>query len=128
VYALDRKTGKLRWKTGIGGAITSAPAISSTGGIPVAVYAVSREGLTVCLNPHTGKKVWKMQLPGFQWDGQEANGVLSSPSVVTSSTATGSKRTIYIGAMTVDPNNSARKTCAVFRFDDEISEGMRDEG
>jgi outer membrane protein assembly factor BamB len=128
VYALDRKTGKLRWKTSIGGAITSAPAISATGGIPVAVYAVSREGLAVCLNPHTGKIVWQKQLPGFQWDGQEANGVLSGPSVVTSSTPNGSKRTIYIGAMTVDPNNSARKTCAVFRFDDEILEGMRDEG
>src|SRR5579872_7457146 len=55
VYALDRKSGKLRWKTSIGGAITSAPAVSSTGGVPVAVYAVSREGLAVCLNPHTGK-------------------------------------------------------------------------
>jgi outer membrane protein assembly factor BamB len=120
VYALDRKTGKLRWKTSIGGAITSAPAVSSTGGIPTAVYAVSREGLAFCLNPHTGKVVWQKQLPGFQWDGQEANGVLSGPSVVTSVTPTGSKRSIYIGAMTVDPNNSARKTCAVFRFDDEI--------
>ncbi len=122
VYALDRKTGKLRWKTGIGGAITSAPAVSTTGGVPVAVYAVSREGLAVCLNPHTGKVVWQKQLPGFKWDGQEANGVLSSPSIVTSTTPTGSKRTIYIGAMTVDPDNSARKTCAVFRFEDEIGE------
>jgi outer membrane protein assembly factor BamB len=120
VYAIDRKSGKLRWKTSIGGAITSAPAVSSTGGVSVALYAVSQKGLAVCLNPHTGKVVWQKQLPGFKWDGQEANGVLSSPSVVTSTTPTGSKRTIYIGAMTVDPDNSARKTCAVFRFDDEI--------
>jgi hypothetical protein len=120
VYAIDRKTGKLRWKTGIGGAVTSAPAVAVGGGLPTAVYAVSREGNAVCLNPHTGGVVWQKQLPGFQWDGQEANGVLSGPAVVTTATPAGSKRTIYIGAMTVDPENPARKTCAVFRFEDEI--------
>lgn len=120
VYAIDRRTGKLRWKTGIGGAITSSPAVATSGGLPVAVYAVSREGLAVCINPHTGKIVWDKQLPGFHWDGQEANGVLSGPSVVSTPTPSGSKRTIYIGAMTVDPNNPARKTGAVFRFEDEI--------
>jgi outer membrane protein assembly factor BamB len=120
VYAIDRKTGKPRWKSSIGGAITSAPTAASVGVLPVAVYAVSREGTVVCLNPHTGKVVWQKPLPGFKWDGQEANGVLSSPSVITSTTPTGSKQTIYIGAMTVDPDNSARKTCAVFRFDDEL--------
>lgn len=122
VYALDRKTGKLRWKTGIGGAITSAPAVAASGGVPVAVYAVSREGLAVCLNPHTGGVVWQKPLPGFKWDGQEANGVLSGPAVATTYTQTGSRRAIYVGAMTVDPDNPARKTCAVFRFEDEIGE------
>lgn len=120
IYAIDRKTGKLRWKTGIGGAVTSSPAVATAGGMPVAVYAVSREGLAVCINPQTGKVVWDKQLPGFQWDGQEANGVLSGPVVVTTLTPTGSKRAIYIGAMTVDPNNPAKKTGAVFRFEDEI--------
>jgi outer membrane protein assembly factor BamB len=120
VYAIDRKSGKLRWKTGIGGAVTSAPAVATAGGMPVAVYAVSREGTAVCLNPHTGVVVWQKRLPGFHWDGQEGNGVLSGPAVVTTPTATGSKRTIYIGAMTVDPNNTAKKTAAVFKFEDEI--------
>jgi outer membrane protein assembly factor BamB len=120
LYAFDRTTGKLRWRTGIGGAITSSPAVATSGGMPVAVYAVSREGLAVCLNPHTGRVVWDRQLPGFHWDGQEANGVLSGPSVVTTATPTGSTRTIYIGAMTVDPANPARKTAAVFRLQDEL--------
>jgi outer membrane protein assembly factor BamB len=120
VYAIDRKTGKLRWKQGIGGAVTSAPAVPTAAGMPVAVYAVSREGLLVCLNPHTGKIAWQKPLPGFVWDGKEGNGVLSSPAVVSTPTSTGSKRTIYVGAMTVDPDNPARKTAAVFRFEDEI--------
>ena len=120
VYAIDRKTGKLRWKTGIGSAIMASPAVATTGGMPVAVYAVSREGNAVCLNPHSGKVVWQKPLPGYQWDGKEENGILSGPTVVTTLTPTGSKRTIYIGGMTVDPDNPAKKTAAVFRFEDEI--------
>jgi outer membrane protein assembly factor BamB len=121
LYAFDRKTGKLRWKTGIGGAITSSPTVATSGGMPLAVYAVSREGVVVCINPHTGKVVWDRQLPGYYWDGQEANGVLSGPTIVSTITPTGSTRTIYIGAMTVDPANPARKTAAIFRFRDELS-------
>jgi outer membrane protein assembly factor BamB len=121
VYAFDRATGKLRWRTGANGAaLTSAPAVATSGGVPVAVYAVSQDGNVVCLNPHTGKLVWQKRLPGFQWDGQEGNGVLSDPAVVTTDTPTGSKRILYVGAMTVDPENPARKSAAVFRFEDEI--------
>ncbi|MBA4191581.1 MAG: hypothetical protein C0467_26680 [Planctomycetaceae bacterium] len=120
VYAIERKTGKLRWKTGIGGAIMAPPAVATTGGMPVAVYAVSREGNAVCLNPHTGKVVWQKQLPGYRWDGKEESGILSGPTVVTTPTPTGSKRSIFIGGMTVDPDNPAKKVAAVFRFEDEI--------
>ncbi|VTU00757.1 PQQ enzyme repeat domain protein OS=Haloferax sp. ATCC BAA-645 GN=C459_15691 PE=4 SV=1: PQQ_2: PQQ_2 [Gemmataceae bacterium] len=120
VYAIDRKTGKLRWKTGLGSAIMAPPAVAASGGVPVAVYAVGREGLLACLNPHTGKVVWQKQLPGYTWSGKDEDGVLSGPTVVTTPTATGSKRTVYVGGMTVDPNNPAKKTAAVFRFDDEI--------
>jgi outer membrane protein assembly factor BamB len=120
VYCLNRKTGKMRWKTGIGGAITAAPAVASTGGMPVAVYAVSQEGNVVCLNPHTGAICWQKPLPGFQWDGRGENGVFGAPAIVTTTTPAGSIRRLYIGAMTVDPFNPAKKTAAIFRFDDEI--------
>ena len=127
VYAIDRKTGKLRWKTGIGGAITSTPAVATAGGMPAAVYAVSQEGTMTCLNPHTGKVAWQKPLPGFHWDGRGENGILGGVAVVTTATPTGSKRDIYIGPMTVDPDNPAKKTAAVFRFEDEIgrSDGAR---
>ncbi|MCE9567267.1 MAG: PQQ-binding-like beta-propeller repeat protein [Planctomycetes bacterium] len=123
VYAIDRKTGKLRWKTQIGSAFMAPPAVATSGGIPVAVYAVSREGTVACLNPHTGRVVWQKSLPGYKWDGKEENGVLSGPTVVTTPTPTGSKRTIYVGGMKVDPDNPAKKTAAVFRFEDEVGEG-----
>jgi outer membrane protein assembly factor BamB len=122
VYTLDRKSGKLRWKTGIGGAVLSCPAVATSGGFPVAVYAVSQEGLMVCLNPQTGTVHWQKALPGFRWDGRPENGVMCSPVIVTTPTATGSARTIYVGAMTVDPQNSAKKTVAVFKFEDVIGE------
>ena len=120
VYCLDRKNGKLRWKTGIGVAITAAPAVAASGGLPVAVYAVSQDGNMVCLNPHTGAICWQKALPGFRWDGKAENGVFGGPAIVATPTSTGSKRAIYVGAMTVDPFNPAKKTAAVFRFEDEI--------
>jgi outer membrane protein assembly factor BamB len=122
IYAIDRKSGKLRWRTGIGGAVTSCPAVAASGGHPVAVYAVSAEGLMVCLNPQTGAAIWQKPLPGFRWDGTPAGGVLCSPVVVTTPTATGSARTIYVGAMTTDPQNPVRRTVAVFKFEDVIGE------
>ena len=76
--------------------------------------------MSSCLNPHTGAVVWQQSLPGFRWDGRGENGVFGGPAIASTATPTGSKRSIYIGAMTVDPDNPARKTAAVFRFEDEI--------
>ena len=122
VYAIDRKTGKLRWRAGIGSAVASAPAVASVGGFPIAVYAVSREGRVFCLHPQTGAVLWwRGTLPGFGWRGDDFD-VMCSPLVVTTPTATGSKRTIYIGGMTVDPNNPVRRHVAVFKFEDAIGE------
>lgn len=124
IYALDRRTGKLRWKTDIGTGlpVMSGPAVASSGGMPVAVYAVSSVGLMVCMNPQTGALVWQKPLPGFRWDGTPTGGVMCSPVVVTTPTPTGSKRTVYVGAMTVDPANPVKKTVAVFKFEDVIGE------
>ncbi|MCI0700008.1 MAG: PQQ-binding-like beta-propeller repeat protein, partial [Planctomycetia bacterium] len=127
VYALDRKSGKLRWRASIGGAVLSCPAVASANGFPVAVYAVSQEGLVVCLHPQTGSVLWQKRLgsenlPHYRWYGTPNDVVMCSPLVVTTPTATGSKRTIYIGAMTVDPQNPINKKVAVFRFEDEIGE------
>ena len=122
VYAIDRKTGKLRWKTGIGGAVLSCPTVAASGGYPIAVYAVSQKGLVVCLHPQTGAVIWQKPMPGYSWDGTPVGGVMCSPVVTTTPNATGSTRTIYVGAMTVDPQNPIRKTVAVFKFEDVIGE------
>lgn len=122
VYALDRKSGKLRWKAGIGSAVMAAPAVAAEGGFPVAVYAVSREGRVFCLNPQTGAVVWSRDgLPGYDWAGREENNVMCAPLVVSTPTATGSKRTIYVGAHLTDANPNVRHV-AVFKFEDVIGE------
>ncbi len=120
VYAIDRTQGKLRWRTTIGGAVLSRPTVVENGGYPVAVYAVSQEGLVVCLNPHTGAICWQKPLPNFRWDGASTGAVTCSPTVVSTLTPTGSRRTIYVGAMTVDAVN--RKRIAIFRFEDALGE------
>ncbi len=123
VYAIDRKSGKLRWRAGVGSAMMSAPTVAAVGGFPVAVYAVSREGRVFCFHPQTGAELWwRGTLPSYDWRGDEDNNIMCSPLVVTTPTATGSKRTIYIGAMTVDPNNPKRRHVAVFKFEDVIGE------
>jgi outer membrane protein assembly factor BamB len=125
IYAIDRKTGKLRWQTGIGSSVMAAPALAESGGFALAVYAVSREGRVYCLNPQTGAEAWswvQKPLPGYSWAGREQNNIMCAPLVVTTLTPTGSKRTIYIGAMTVDEFNPDKKTVAVFKFEDVIGE------
>jgi outer membrane protein assembly factor BamB len=124
VYALDRKSGKLRWKTevGAGQPVLSCPAVAQSGGQPVAVYAVAAVGLMVCLNPQTGEVVWQKQLPGFRWDGTPNGGAMCAPVVQTALTPTGSKRTIYVGARLTDPANPVKRTVAFFRFEDALGE------
>jgi outer membrane protein assembly factor BamB len=124
IYALDRRNGKLRWKAdiGTGQPVMSAPTVAASGGFPVAVYAVSSVGLVVCLHPQTGAIVWQKPLPGFRWDGTPTGGVMCAPVVATTTTPTGSKRTVYVGAMTVDPANPVNKRVAVFKFEDVIGE------
>lgn len=122
VYALDRKTGKLRWQLSIGVTVMSCPTVAHSGGFPVAVYAVSGEGTVVCLNPQTGAVAWQAQLPNYQYNGQPANFIMCSPLVVTTPTATGSKRTVYIGGMTLDPANENNKRVAIFKFEDVIGD------
>lgn len=124
VYAIDRASGKLRWRTevGAGQPVLSRPTVAQSGGHPVAVYAVASVGLLVCLNPQTGEAVWQRELPGFRWNGQPDDGVMCAPVVVTTPTATGSTRTIYVGAKLRDPANPVKRTVAFFRFEDAIGE------
>lgn len=119
VHCLDRKTGKLRWKTGIGATITAGPAVATAGGFPIAVYAVSTEGLMTCLNPQSGKVIWARDLR--EETGKLVSEVYATPEIVTESTPTGSRRILYTGAMLENVNNRAR-TAAVFRFEDVLGE------
>ena len=119
VHCLDRKTGKLRWKTSIGTTFTSGPAVAVAGGMPVAVYAISTEGSMVCLNPQTGKVCWTRDLR--EQTKKLVEEVYTTPTVVMEPTPTGSRRVIYAGAMIRNPNHGA-KSAAVFRFEDELGE------
>lgn len=119
VHCLDRKTGKLRWKTGIGATITAGPAVATNGGMPVAVYAVSTDGMMACLHPQTGKVLWGRNLR--EHTGKSVEEVYATPVVVTEPTPAGSRRVIYTGAMVKNWNNGA-KAAAVFRFEDELGE------
>ena len=58
LYALDIRTGNLRWKTFARGAITSPPVISEP------VVAINAQGPVLCLDTASGKVLWKAGLDG----------------------------------------------------------------
>lgn len=115
VHCLDRKTGKPRWRTGIGATITAGPALATSGGMPVALYAVSTEGTMACLNPQNGKVNWVRDLR--EHTKKLVEECYATPVLVTE----GNRRTIYTGAMIRNLNNGA-KSAAIFRLEDEIAE------
>ena len=119
VHCLDRRTGKLRWKTTVGATATAGPAVAAPGGFPVAVYAVSADGMVVCLNPQTGKVVWGRNLR--EHTGKDVEDVFSTPTVVTTDTPSGSRRVVYVGGRLRNRTTEA-KAAAVFRFEDELGE------
>jgi eukaryotic-like serine/threonine-protein kinase len=55
-YAIDSKTGQVRWRFKTAGEVYSSPATFG-----VAVYFTSRGGNLYALNSHNGKKLWSLQ-------------------------------------------------------------------
>lgn len=118
VYAIDRATGKLRWRRSLGSALTAGPAAATYAGgaLTLAVYAVSREGLAACLNPADGSVCWTRDLQAQT--GREVQ-VISTPVVL--SAGDGARRELVFGAMLTNRNTGAR-SAAVFRVEDVIGE------
>ncbi|HVK17764.1 MAG TPA: PQQ-binding-like beta-propeller repeat protein [Fimbriiglobus sp.] len=116
VYALERATGKLRWRRSLGSALTAGPAVATYAGgaLTLAVYVVSREGLAACLNPADGGIYWTRDL-GVQ-TGREVQ-VFSTPVVL--SLGDGARRELLFGAMLTGRNTGARYA-AVFRIEDVV--------
>ena len=118
LYALDRATGKLRWKRGVGTAFASGPVLAqfANGAATLAVYAVSLEGRAVCLNPTTGNPFWSRDLAEHT---KKTVQIGSTPILIND--ATGAKRTLTFGGLTENKNNGS-KTAVVVKIQDEIEE------
>jgi outer membrane protein assembly factor BamB len=94
-YCLDRRTGKLRWKTSLGSPVVATPAVDAcpSCGHSAAVYAVAIGGQVCCLDPYTGKVHWSFD------DLMKLDPLLvSSPAVAVTHTPEGDRRRIYFGA------------------------------
>jgi outer membrane protein assembly factor BamB len=116
VYALDRATGKLRWRRSLGSALTAGPVVATYAGgaLTLAVYAVSREGMAACLSPADGAIYWTRDLRAQT--GREVQ-VISTPVVL--SLGDGARRELLFGAMLTGRNTGAR-SAAVFRIEDAV--------
>jgi outer membrane protein assembly factor BamB len=94
-YCVDRRTGKLRWKTSLGSPVVATPALDACPvcGHSATVYAVASKGQVCCLDPYTGKVHWSFD------DLLKLDPLLvSSPSVVVTHTPAGDRRRLYFGA------------------------------
>ncbi|QEL18925.1 outer membrane protein assembly factor BamB family protein [Limnoglobus roseus] len=118
VYAIDRATGKLRWRRSVGPSCASGPVLATyaNGAATLAVYAVSIDGRATALNPVTGEPYWVRNLG-------ESSGkiveVLSTPALVHATG--GSKRTLYVGAKAENKNNG-EKVATIFAIEDVIED------
>ena len=115
VHCLDRKTGKLRLEDRYRRWIYRDPGRRNGGRDADRGLRRLAGGNVVCLNPHRRGGVAN-QLPVFAGTATE-NGVFGGP-VSPPPPPHRQRSSIYIGAMTVDPFNPAKKTAAIFRFDD----------
>jgi outer membrane protein assembly factor BamB len=117
VYALDRPTGKLRWRRSLGSPLTAGPvaATYAGGALTLAVYAVSSEGLAACLDPADGSVLWARDLRAQT--GREVQ-VISTPVVL--SPGDGSRRELLFGAMLINRNTGAR-SAVMFRIEDTVT-------
>jgi outer membrane protein assembly factor BamB len=116
LYALDRQTGKLRWRRSLGSALTAGPALATYAGghFTLAVYAVSTEGLAACLSPVDGAVLWTRDLRA---ETNREVQVLSTPVVI--SDESGARRQVYFGAM-LGNVNSGVKSAGLFRIEDTL--------
>jgi outer membrane protein assembly factor BamB len=116
VYALDRRTGKLRWRRSLGSALTAGPAVASYAGgaLTLAVYAVSQDGLVACLSPADGAVLWSRDLRAQT--GRDVQ-VISTPVVLSADD--GRRRELLFGVMLTNRNTGA-KSAAVFRIEDVV--------
>ena len=119
MYAIDRKSGKLRWKRPCGSTFSCGPAIATYAGgsLTLAVYAVSQEGTVVCLHPHDGTLLWTRDLRAQT--GRDVQ-VFSTP-VIVNREESGASRHLFIGGMATNPNNKA-KSAVLFRIEDSSGE------
>ncbi len=118
VYALDRATGKPRWKRSVGPTFAAGPVVSThaNGGATLALYAVSIDGRAMCLNPATGEPFWVRDLAEYA---KKTLQVLSTPALV--STQDGAKRILYVGCKAENKNNGER-VATIFRIEDVIED------
>jgi outer membrane protein assembly factor BamB len=117
VYAIDRHSGKLRWKRTLGEAFAAGPALAThaNGAATVAVYAVTLDGRAAGLNPANGEIYWQRNLA--EQTGKIVR-VLSTPLVVN---GTDGSRSLYIGAKGENRNNGER-VATLFRITDAFED------
>jgi outer membrane protein assembly factor BamB len=95
VYALDRRTGRLKWKRFLASPVVTTPTLDVPPGKDMAarVYVAVDGGLLCCLDAANGKPVWEHDLAAKE---ESAVQMFSTPFLAVS--GEGKERKLYVGA------------------------------
>jgi outer membrane protein assembly factor BamB len=92
-YSVDRRSGQLRWKHGLGSPVVASPALAE-GGTGTKLYVVASDGRVCRLDTATGEAEWTFEVGA---DSGQAATVLSTPAVIAGPAIDGERHRIYFG-------------------------------
>ena len=119
VYALDRKTGEIVWKSAMGSPVVASPTVdmSPVYRTPEVIYVASQRGRLAALSPSTGKAFWNLDTQ-VMTQSREVE-MTSTPAVLREELPGRVRRRIVIGAGLNPPAAIPKLWC----FEDETVYG-----
>ncbi len=96
-YAVERRDGRLVWKTDLGSPVVASPALAGCPGCggSASLYAAASAGMVHCLDPLTGECAWTFDLARDAGADAQA---FSSPAVVVSHEEGRDRRRVFVGS------------------------------
>jgi outer membrane protein assembly factor BamB len=118
-YAVDRCDGRRLWQQDLGSPVVASPVLSGWPGDDGSrsLYAVGAEGRVSCLDPKSGRVLWKFDVAKQAQAGVQLFG---SPAVVTTRVAEGYRRQVCVGAGLI--NSIGSRAAVVYCLEDVMEE------
>lgn len=97
LYCVDRRDGRINWKQDLGSPVLASPRLAHCSCCPAtsSVYAIGSTGQVCCLDPTTGRVLWKFDVA--RTSGEKAE-LVSTPAVIVGRDGDRDRRRLIFGA------------------------------